>query len=192
LLVYEAKYSYKRFHMIVEIAKFDSPIGSITLAVSDQYLCALSFSESWPSAEVILGRRFGSIDSRKVEDSAGVVGHLKSYFSGSVEALSDINVDPGGTQFQRKVWAKLCELQPGETISYSNLACRVGSPAAVRAVGAANGANPIPIVIPCHRVIGADGRLVGYGGGIERKQWLLDHERTHRRQTVIRKLGKIG
>ena len=178
--------------MRVEIAEYDSPIGSITLAVCDEYLCALSFSESWPACAAMLGRRFGSIDCRRVEDSAGVVGHLKSYFNGCVEALSEINVDPGGTQFQRKVWAKLCELQPGETISYSNLACRVGSPAAVRAVGAANGANPIPIVIPCHRVIGADGRLVGYGGGIERKQWLLDHERTHRRQTVIRKLGKIG
>src|SRR5262245_47152668 len=178
--------------MIVEIAKFDSPIGCITLAVCEYYLCALSFSDNWPASEAMLCRRFDSIDCRWVDDSAGVVSNLKNSFSGSVEALSEINVDPGGTQFQRKVWAKLCELQPGETISYTNLACRVGSPTAVRAVGAANGANPIAIVIPCHRVIGADGRLVGYGGGIERKQWLLDHERTHRRQTVIRKLGKIG
>jgi methylated-DNA-[protein]-cysteine S-methyltransferase len=151
----------------------------MTLAVRDHYLCALDFTDGWLREEAKLARRFGALDGRRAEDPAGVVSRLKRYFAGSVEALAEIQVDPGGTQFQRKVWAKLCEVLPGQTISYRDLACLIGSPSAVRAVGAANGANPIAIVIPCHRVIGADGRLVGYGGGIERKRWLLMHERAH-------------
>ena len=88
-------------------------------------------------------------------------------------------MDTGGTPFQRKVWSALRDIGVGRTASYSEVAKAVGSPSAVRAVGAANGANPIPIVIPCHRVIGADGSLCGYGGGLERKRWLLRHEAQH-------------
>ncbi len=85
-----------------------------------------------------------------------------------------------GTDFQRRVWSELQEIPYGETISYGELARRVGNPSAVRAVGLANGRNPITIIVPCHRVIGADGSLTGYGGGLERKAWLLDHETAHR------------
>ena len=98
------------------------------------------------------------------------------YFAGDVRALDALPVDPGGTPFQARVWMALREIAPGETWSYEALAQRVGSPAAMRAVGAANGANPIPLVLPCHRVIGKNGKLVGYGGGMERKVWLLRHE----------------
>jgi methylated-DNA-[protein]-cysteine S-methyltransferase len=90
--------------------------------------------------------------------------------------LGSPGVDLGGTAFQQRVWAALREIPAGRTVSYGEIAAAVGSPTAVRAVGAANGRNPVPIVVPCHRVIRADGNLCGYGGGIERKRWLLEHE----------------
>ncbi len=89
-------------------------------------------------------------------------------------------MDLRGTEFQRRVWAQLCEIPYGETISYGELAARIGNANASRAVGLANGRNPISIIVPCHRVIGADGSLTGYGGGLERKTWLLEHESTAR------------
>jgi len=100
---------------------------------------------------------------------------LRDYFAGTLHAF-DLPLAPRGTPFQLAVWNALLEVPWGETISYAELARRVGKPSAVRAVGAANGANPIPVIIPCHRVIGSNGSLTGYGGGIERKQWLLAHE----------------
>jgi methylated-DNA-[protein]-cysteine S-methyltransferase len=100
---------------------------------------------------------------------------LDAYFGGEFESF-DLDLDPRGTPFQRRVWEALLEIPFGETISYSELARRLGDPKLVRAVGVANGRNPISVVIPCHRVIGADGSLVGYGGGLERKRWLLEHE----------------
>jgi len=100
---------------------------------------------------------------------------LDAYFAGKLETF-DLVLDPHGTPFQRRVWEALLEIPFGETMSYSQLARRLGDPKLVRAVGLANGRNPISIVIPCHRVIGADGSLVGYGGGLERKRWLLEHE----------------
>ncbi len=101
---------------------------------------------------------------------------LRSYFDGDLGALADIEWRTGGTPFQRRVWQGLTTIRPGETASYGGLAARLKCPRAVRAVGAANGANPISVVVPCHRVIGADGSLTGYGGGLERKKWLLRHE----------------
>jgi methylated-DNA-[protein]-cysteine S-methyltransferase len=105
-----------------------------------------------------------------------VVSRLGDYFAGDLDALADIPVNPGGTPFQRSVWSALRRVAPGQTVAYRDLARAIGAPAAVRAVGAANGANPIAIVIPCHRAIGADGSLTGYAGGLERKRWLLAHE----------------
>ena len=106
-----------------------------------------------------------------------VADALDAFFSGSLDALDEIEVHTGGTEFQRSVWAALREIPSGKTTSYGRLAQNIGRPGACRAVGLANGANPIGIVVPCHRVIGADGTLTGYGGGIERKRWLLEHER---------------
>jgi methylated-DNA-[protein]-cysteine S-methyltransferase len=97
---------------------------------------------------------------------------LREYFAGKRKEFT-IELAPKGTPFQLAVWNELLKIPYGRTISYSELAARIGRPAAVRAVGAANGANPIPVIIPCHRVIGANGTLTGYGGGLERKQWLL-------------------
>jgi methylated-DNA-[protein]-cysteine S-methyltransferase len=99
-----------------------------------------------------------------------------AYFAGSLTAIDALQAEPAGTPFQQDVWAELRRIPAGTTISYSQLATRIGRPEAVRAVGAANGRNPVPIVIPCHRVIGANGSLVGYGGGLDMKRWLLAHE----------------
>src|SRR5439155_26921038 len=102
---------------------------------------------------------------------------LRRYLDGELHALDDIDVDLGGTPFQQRVWAALRKIPVGVTRSYGELARAIGKPAAVRAVGLANGKNPVSLVVPCHRVIGSDGKLVGYGGGIERKRWLPPHER---------------
>ena len=101
---------------------------------------------------------------------------LGAYLAGDVGAIDGLVVETAGTPFQRAVWAGLRSIPAGETLTYAALAARIGRPAAVRAVGAANGANPVGVVVPCHRVIGADGSLTGYGGGLERKRWLLAHE----------------
>jgi methylated-DNA-[protein]-cysteine S-methyltransferase len=107
---------------------------------------------------------------------AAVREGLAAYFTGELGALKAIPWTIGGTAFQRQVWTTLTEIPLGEATTYARLAARIGRPTAMRAVGAANGANPIAIVVPCHRVIGADGSLTGYGGGIARKRWLLAHE----------------
>src|SRR5690349_16199804 len=104
---------------------------------------------------------------------------LAAYFAGRLERF-DVPLAPNGTEFQRRVWGALREIPFGVTISYADLARRVSNVAAVRAVGAANGRNPIPIIVPCHRVIGSDGSLTGFGGGLERKRWLLEHEGAQR------------
>jgi methylated-DNA-[protein]-cysteine S-methyltransferase len=101
---------------------------------------------------------------------------LEHYFTGAVHAIESVPVALGGTSFQRRVWIALQRIPSGRTVSYGQLAKWLGCPRAARALGAANGANPACIVVPCHRVIGANGALAGYGGGIERKQWLLEHE----------------
>jgi methylated-DNA-[protein]-cysteine S-methyltransferase len=106
---------------------------------------------------------------------ARAVTQIAEYYSGQRRDF-DLELAPKGTPFQLAVWNELTKIPFGETITYAELAHRIGRPAAVRAVGAANGANPIPLIIPCHRVIGSNGTLTGYGGGIERKQWLLAHE----------------
>jgi methylated-DNA-[protein]-cysteine S-methyltransferase len=107
---------------------------------------------------------------------AAVRDALDAYFAGRTDALAGLAWKSAGTPFQLAVWRALCDIPVGETISYGELARRIGSPKAVRAVGLANGANPVGLIAPCHRVIGADGRLTGYGGGLHRKRWLLRHE----------------
>jgi methylated-DNA-[protein]-cysteine S-methyltransferase len=110
----------------------------------------------------------------------GLTASIGAYFAGDLRAIDALPVETAGTSFQREVWRALREIPCGTTISYGELALRIGRPEAVRAVGAANGANPVGVVVPCHRVIGANGSLTGYGGGIERKRWLLEHERQMR------------
>jgi methylated-DNA-[protein]-cysteine S-methyltransferase len=161
--------------MQLQTAEVSSPIGIIRLALREGRLCALAFSDGWPKRQRALERRFGVVEWRPAEHDE-VSSRLQHYFAGELDALAGIAVDGGGTPFQVRVWAALRAVPVGRTVSYGDLARAIGSPTAVRAVGAANGANPIGIVVPCHRVIGADGRLVGYGGGLERKRWLLRHE----------------
>jgi methylated-DNA-[protein]-cysteine S-methyltransferase len=121
-----------------------------------------------------MGRADFVVESRKAP--AAIRKALAGYFAGDLTAIDAVPVATSGTSFQREVWAALREIQPGTTLSYGALARELGRPKSVRAVGLANGANPVAIVVPCHRVIGADASLTGYGGGIDRKRWLLTHE----------------
>ena len=161
----------------VEAAVIETPLGAVHYACRDGRLVALCFPEHWDLTRAAIARHAG--DLQWVEDAKpGRVGAvLRAYFAGDLEGIDDLAVELYGTAFQRTVWSALRTIPVGTTISYAELARRVGRPRAVRAVGAANGANPISIVLPCHRVIGTSGALTGYGGGLERKQWLLRHER---------------
>lgn len=165
----------------MERVKVESPIGALTCLVRGGVLVGVEFSPRSgvvrPGATVeYVRRRFPGEPILDVEEAGGVRAAFDRYFGGDITALDGLPVDPGGTPFQARVWLALREIGAGRTWSYEELARRVGSPAAMRAVGAANGANPIPLVLPCHRVIGKNGKLVGYGGGMDRKVWLLRHE----------------
>lgn len=150
----------------------DSPIGELTLTSDGGSLTRIHMHEQ---------RHIQKIPSTYRRDDHGLahaVEQLNAYFAGDLREF-DLPTTMRGTEFQRRVWASLCEIPYGETISYGELARWVGNPKASRAVGLANGRNPLAIVVPCHRVIGADGSLTGYGGGLERKVWLLEHEVAH-------------
>jgi methylated-DNA-[protein]-cysteine S-methyltransferase len=150
-------------------ATIDSPIGALTLTSQDGSLTGIQMHEQRHLKAVPAGYR---------RDEAGLayaIAQLNAYFAGELHDF-DLPTTMRGTEFQQRVWAALCEIPYGETISYGELARWVGNPKASRAVGLANGRNPVAIVVPCHRVIGADGSLTGYGGGLERKVWLLEHE----------------
>jgi len=130
----------------------------------------------------LLGLRWrGGVELVPTDDPSGLSKRLRAWFAGDLDAFAGVEVELGGTDFQREVWSALREIPTAETVSYGRIATRIGRPNAVRAVGLANGANAVAIVVPCHRVIGADASLTGYGGGLERKRWLLDHERAHAR-----------
>lgn len=126
----------------------------------------------------LLQRHYGKngFTLEPANNPGGVTDRLKSYFAGELASIEALPTRTAGTAFQREVWRSLRDIPCGTTVSYGELAQRIGRPKAVRAVGLANGANPIGIVVPCHRVIGSSGSLTGYGGGIERKRWLLKHE----------------
>jgi methylated-DNA-[protein]-cysteine S-methyltransferase len=163
----------------LESATLDSPIGRINIVVSDAGLCALSFEEHHAGELRWLRRRFGDCEISEGPRARALAERIRAYFDGDVGAIAGIRVDTGGTAFQQRVWMALRDIPAGQTLAYGELARRIGKPSAVRAVGAANGANPVAIVVPCHRVVAADGSLHGYGGGLERKRWLLEHEVRH-------------
>lgn len=156
----------------------ESPIGPIhVVSGGAEAICALDFGEPDERLLRLLRARFGPgarLAARR--DPLGACSRLRAYLAGDLAALDDLPVDLGGTPFQARVWAALRTIPAGTTLSYRGLAERIGAPGAVRAVGLANGRNPVSIVVPCHRVIGADGSLTGYGGGLPRKRWLLEHE----------------
>jgi methylated-DNA-[protein]-cysteine S-methyltransferase len=154
---------------MIELSRVDSPIGVLVLATGPRGLFALALPGRMP--ELAEPAREGSPPRE-------IAGALADYFSGDLRAIDRVEVDPRGTPFQKRVWAALRTIPAGTTWSYAELARAVGRPTATRAVGAANGRNPIALVVPCHRVIASDGTLGGYGGGLEMKRWLLRHERS--------------
>jgi methylated-DNA-[protein]-cysteine S-methyltransferase len=148
----------------------DTPIGRYALVASEAGLVSAKPAENAPQLPASLA---GSAAERMLERTRDAFAR---YFAGSPAELDALPLDPHGSEFQRRVWRALREIPLGATASYGEIARRVGSPGAARAVGDANRRNPIAIAIPCHRVIGGDGRLVGYAGGLARKRWLLAHE----------------
>lgn len=163
-----------RRHVVV-----DSPIGPLTLVAHGQRLACIYMNDHrhMPDPE-----RFGpAVDAPPGDVLTRTAEQLHEYFAGDRQEF-DVELDPeSGTEFQRTVWAALREIPYGQTISYADLARRIGRPTAFRAVGLANGRNPISIIVPCHRVVGSAGSLTGYGGGVERKQQLLELEAKYRR-----------
>jgi methylated-DNA-[protein]-cysteine S-methyltransferase len=155
--------------------RVSSPIGDIVLVAEDGALRLLEFDDG-PRLAAFMARHFGAVDIPRKENPWGLSDALRAYLKGDLAAIDKLPVRPKGTAFQQRVWAELRQIPAGRTIAYRELAKRAGRPTAIRAAGAANGQNPVSIVIPCHRVVGTDGTLTGYGGGLERKRWLLEHE----------------
>lgn len=162
-----------------------TPIGEmLIIADEDGNLRATDWSDHEARMQRLLRLHYGEhgFQLKSHRNPNGLTDVMASYFAGDIEVIDSLPVKTGGTPFQREVWRALRQIQWGTTVSYAELAERIHRPAAVRAVGLANGSNPVGVVIPCHRVIGSDGSLTGYGGGIERKRWLLEHEKSaHRR-----------
>jgi methylated-DNA-[protein]-cysteine S-methyltransferase len=161
----------------LQIDRVTSPIGTLVLITDSENLCGLDFEDYFePRLLGYLQKNYTGFDLKPVQNSLGISQHLEDYFAGNLHSLDNIPVNAVGTPFQQAVWLGLRHIPPGRTCTYGELATQIGYPNAVRAVGAANGQNPIAIVLPCHRVIGANGTLTGYAGGLERKRWLLEHE----------------
>lgn len=150
----------------------ETPVGRILVAGTDEGLHHISFQDAHFSSEAVQIEEGWSEDLHALRDATR---QLREYFAGKRKQF-DLKLAPKGTEFQQNVWHALCDVPYGKTASYGDIAAAVGNPNASRAVGLANGQNPIAIVIPCHRIIGKSGRLTGYGGGLDRKQTLLDLE----------------
>jgi methylated-DNA-[protein]-cysteine S-methyltransferase len=158
--------------------RFPTPIGTLLIVFDDaDRVRALDWEDFEDRMRRLLRLQYRSeIDLHQSKAPARIGDALTSYFTGDHAALDCIEVETAGTPFQRTLWSALRSIPSGQTSTYGALAAKIGLPKAIRAVGAANGANPISIVLPCHRLIGSDRRLTGYGGGLDRKRWLLTHE----------------
>lgn len=157
-------------------------LGPLRIVVDDdEHLRALDWADHEARMRRLLEGRWGPVTLQAVDTPLACTAALAAYFAGDLAAIDPLPVVTGGTPFQQEVWRALRTIPCGQTISYGELAARIGRPRAVRAVGLANGANAIGIVVPCHRVIGSNGALTGYGSGLPRKQWLLAHERGRNR-----------
>jgi len=173
---------HERQQLLVD--RVDTALGEMILVADRQgNLRAIDWSDHETRMQRLLRRHYGEEGYvlTPTENPGRLSDRMRRYFAGDVSAIDDVPVATAGTAFQREVWQALRQIPAGATWSYSQLAERIGRPKAVRAVGLANGANPVGIVVPCHRVIGANGSLTGYGGGMERKRWLLEHERARSR-----------
>ncbi len=157
--------------------RIETPVGTVLIVTdADGAVRALDFSDYEVRMMRLLTRHYGQVKLTSGAAPETVRAAVVAYFGGNARALDGLVVATGGTAFQREVWAALRAIPAGETRSYGQLAQAIGRPRAVRAVGLANGANPVGIIVPCHRVVGANGTLTGYAGGLERKRWLLAHE----------------
>lgn len=154
----------------------DSPIGAVTVVATDGALCAVEFSDTDDRLTREMAARDAAFTFRRAANPFGFSERLTAYFNGEIAALEGLPVDAYGTPFQKRVWAALRTIPVGTVTSYGAIAEQLGNPGASRAVGLANSRNPVAIVVPCHRVIGANATLTGYAGGLDRKQWLLEHE----------------
>ncbi|HEY9641841.1 MAG TPA: methylated-DNA--[protein]-cysteine S-methyltransferase [Coleofasciculaceae cyanobacterium] len=157
----------------------DSEIGQILLVTDGQALYALDFADYQSRMMQLLQKRYGAVRLLEQPDHAfnkTLRQRLQAYLAGDRHSLDEIPVNTGGTPFQQQVWLGLRSIAPGTVITYGEFAAKLGKPTACRAVGMTNSLNPVAIVLPCHRVIGAKGNLTGYAGGLERKRWLLQHE----------------
>lgn len=169
---------------LLSLTKVKSPIGDILLVTDKEALVSLDYEGYEHRMMRLLAKRYGRFELIATSLDRGssstfesdLLVRIRAYLQGDLTAIDPIPVNPGGTTFQAEVWHTLRSIPPGSVMSYGDLARQLGKPAAVRAVGTTNGLNPISIVLPCHRVIGANGSLTGYAGGLERKRWLLNHE----------------
>ena len=170
------------------IERTKTPLGEAVLVSDQEGALRLFYWEDpthrWKAA---LCRRYGEVTLKEKKTASGHVKALRQYFDGDIAAVDTLSVEFNGTPFQNKVWNALRKIAGGATTSYGALAKKIGKPAAVRAVGLANGQNPISLIVPCHRVIGSNGSLTGYGGGVPRKRWLLDHEARYTRDDLFSK-----
>lgn len=159
------------------LERLATPIGEALVVVDEAgALRAFDFSDFESRMRTLMRRHYGDMALQEGRIPDPLRAAIGRYFAGDHAALDGLVWKTNGTLFQRRVWAALCTIPAGETLSYKGLAERIGSPTAMRAVGLANGSNPVAVVVPCHRVIGANGSLTGYGGGLPRKAWLLAHE----------------
>lgn len=170
------------YPLALMIAAVETPLGGLLLVSGpDGQLHASEFADRPERLHRLLDRRIGkdryALLDGNVPDASRL--SLEAYFKGDLAAINDIPVAFTGTNFQRQMWTALRTVPPGAPITYADMATAVGQPGSARAVGHANAANPFEIVVPCHRLVGKSGSLTGYGGGLERKRWLLDHERRH-------------
>ncbi len=157
--------------------RLETPIGTALLvADADGVLRALDWEDHAPRMRELLRRQYGAVVLKDAKAPADTLSALRRYFEGDLASLKAIRWRVAGTAFQQKVWHALPKIPAGTTMSYGALASKLDAPNAMRAVGHANGSNPISVVVPCHRLIGADGSLVKYGSGLARKRWLLEHE----------------
>ena len=164
--------------MLLDYDEYASPVGRILFASNAEGICALDYADYKSRMETLLSRRFGAFEFRRGSDPHQLKIRLQNYFDGDLIALDGAPVSTGGTAFQEQVWKALRVIPAGSTRTYGELAACLGRAFAARAVGHANSLNPVAIVVPCHRVIGASSGLTGYAGGLARKEWLLRHEKS--------------
>ena len=157
--------------------RVQSAIGPLVIVTSDRELCSLDYQGYEERMHRLLRKRWGEVELHERPDASPALRAVHRYFSGELRAFESVSICFNGTDFQRRVWRELIRIPPGATASYHTIAKAIGKPGGSRAVGMANGSNPIALAIPCHRVIAANGALGGYAGGVEKKEWLLNHER---------------